>query len=146
MRTITQDKKKLDTSRLVWCYLSECVRKAWRYSGRKPSPALLQVVVVAAPLGASFFSWGHHYGTSLPEIWSLEVKTWSSCWTSDGGAIGVTPSLEGPLTETHLGRRQCGRWSGWPVCSGTGGAQGLCVGGRVQRSHCDGHLELVHKV
>ena len=31
------------------------------------------------------------------------VKTLSTCWTGDGGAIGVVTFLEVSLVETHLG-------------------------------------------
>ncbi|RCV05275.1 LOW QUALITY PROTEIN: hypothetical protein SETIT_1G070300v2 [Setaria italica] len=37
------------------------------------------------------------------------VKTLSRSWTSDGGAIGVVPSLEASCLETQLGLRHC--WS-----------------------------------
>ena len=33
----------------------------------------------------------------------LKVKTPSTCWTGDGGAIGVVTFLEASLVETHLG-------------------------------------------
>ena len=63
---------------VVCCCLSVNVRKARCSSGRKPSPALLRVVVVTAPLGHHSPCWGHHYGESCLETCGLGVKTRSS--------------------------------------------------------------------
>lgn len=61
----------------VWsrCCLSVRVRKVRCRSGRKPSPTFLPVVMVAALLERRSSRWGHHYGASYSEAWSLGVKT-----------------------------------------------------------------------
>ena len=113
-------------------FAAACLRLCER-RGVEPGESLhrhsCQVVVVAAPLGCRSSRWGQHYRAPRPEAWSLEVKTRSSLL--DGGAS----SLGASLMETRLGLWQCGRWPRWPVCSGNGGAQGQCVGGKVQRGH-----------
>ena len=43
----------------------------------------------------------------------LWVKTLSTCWTGDGGAIGVVTFLEASLLETHLSQTVEGLPGAW---------------------------------
>jgi hypothetical protein len=108
---------------VVCCCLSVNVRKARCSSGRKPSPALLRVVVVTAPLGRRSPCWGHHYGEPCPETWGLGVKIRSSllderrwrhrCRTLLGGAaygdlyqlVAVWGGLDGPCAAAEEVRK-----------------------------------------
>jgi hypothetical protein len=54
--------------------LSACVRRGIA-PGESLSLALLQVVVVTAPLGCCSSRWGQHYGALCPETWDFKART-----------------------------------------------------------------------
>jgi hypothetical protein len=102
--------------------LPGCVRayQGWEAPGESPCQHFACGYGGGA-LGHNSPRWGRHVE---PHSWCtgiLWVKTLSSSWTDDGGALGVVPSLKASTLETQLGFGNIGLLWSWKTAIGGGG-------------------------